>query len=52
MEEEAESDKESPSSEIIDSQKYKTITNIDILRIIFSRKTAPHAFSLSIFYFF
>jgi len=49
MEEEAESDKESPSSEIIDSQKYKTITNIDILRIIFSRKTAPHAFSLSIF---
>lgn len=49
MEEKAESEKESPSSEIIESRKHKTITNIDILRIIFSRKTAPHAFSLSIF---
>ena len=49
MEEKVESEKESPSSEIIESRENKTITNIDILRIIFSRKTAPHAFSLSIF---
>jgi len=49
MEQEVEANKELPDSESIVSKNHKVIANKDILKIIFSRKTAPHAFSLSIF---
>ena len=49
MEEEIELEEALPISESIESSDNKVVTNLDILRIIFSRKTAPHAFSLSIF---
>jgi hypothetical protein len=49
MEQEVKSENELPGSESTASKNHKVITNIDILKIIFSRKTAPHAFSLSIF---
>ncbi|MDE0741241.1 MAG: hypothetical protein OSB59_01440 [Candidatus Poseidoniia archaeon] len=49
MKQEVKSENELPGSESTASKNHKVITNIDILKIIFSRKTAPHVFSLSIF---
>ena len=52
MEEEVKTENKLPPSESVESQNHKVITKLDILRIIFSKKTAPHAFSLSIFLIF
>ena len=54
MEEEIEIDFETENLEASSSDQNldtrpKTITNFEILQIIFSRKTAPHAAALSIF---
>ena len=52
MEKEVESANEKSGSENAVPNNHKVITNMDILKIIFSRKTAPHAISLSIFLIF
>ena len=52
MENEVESANEKSGSENAVPNNHKVITNMDILKIIFSRKTAPHAISLSIFLIF
>jgi|TARA_B110000438_G_scaffold59499_1_gene59654 hypothetical protein len=49
MEEKIELENELPPSDNRDSQSHKIITSFDILEVIFSRKTAPHALSLSLF---
>ena len=43
MEEKIELENELPPSDNRDSQSHKIITSFDILEVIFSRKTAPHA---------
>ena len=49
MEEEIELGEALPIPGSLESSDNEVVTNFDILKIIFSRKTAPHAFSLSIF---
>ena len=50
MQEKLESD-ESNALEIEDSKELEIISFLDVLKIVFSRQTAPHAFLLTIFLF-